>query len=217
MEHVLPKPLLILGARNFALEVADLVSEVPEFELKGFVENNDLSRCNERLEGLPVHWVDDLGSLAADHWAVCAFGSTTRRGFIEQAVGQGMRFATIVHPAARLSGKSVVGPGTVIWPGAMISAYSVLGQHVLVNRGALIGHQTELGDCITVGPGANIAGKCTIGSGSYIGMGAVVVEYIRIGKGAVVAAGSVVTKDVPDNVMVAGMPAVIVKQGVDGL
>jgi sugar O-acyltransferase (sialic acid O-acetyltransferase NeuD family) len=216
MENPLPKPLLILGARNFALEVADLVSDIPEFQLTGFVENIEPARCAERLEGLPVYWVDDLAAMAASHWAVCAFGSTTRRGFIDQAVSYGMRFATLVHPAARLSARSTAGPGTIIWPGAMISAYTTIGEHVIVNRGALIGHNTELGDCITVGPGANIAGSCRISSGSYVGMGAVIVERLRIGNGSVVAAGAVVAKDVPDHVMVAGVPAVIVKQGVDG-
>jgi 2,3,4,5-tetrahydropyridine-2-carboxylate N-succinyltransferase len=42
------------------------------------------------------------------------------------------------------------------------------------------------------------------------------VERVAIGDGSVVAAGAVVTRDVPDHVMVAGMPAVIVKRGVDG-
>ncbi|MCC7341180.1 MAG: acetyltransferase [Bryobacterales bacterium] len=210
------EPLLILGARRFALEVADIVSEIDGFHLAGFVENTDPERCREPLEGLPVHWVDDLASMANTHWAVCAFGSTTRRGFIDQAKAAGMRFATLIHPAARFSSKSSAGPGTLIWPGVVVSAYTVLGAHVLVNRGALIGHHTELGDGITVGPGANIAGACSIGSGSYIGMGSVIVDSMRIGQGAVVAAGAVVTREVPPNVMVAGSPAVVVKQGVDG-
>jgi 2,3,4,5-tetrahydropyridine-2-carboxylate N-succinyltransferase len=47
-------------------------------------------------------------------------------------------------------------------------------------------------------------------------MGAMVVEKFVIGNGSVVAAGAVVTRDVPDNVMVAGMPAVVVKRGIDG-
>lgn len=211
------KPLLILGARKFALEVADVASEIPGFTLAGFVENIDPARCLDKLEGLPVHWVDDLAGLAATHWAVCAFGSTTRRGFIEQAAAHGIRFATLVHPAARVSAKSSVGEGSLIWPGAVVSAYAVIGRHVLVNRGALIGHHTELGDGITVGPGANIAGACRISAGSYIGMGSVIVDYVRVGEGAVVAAGAVVTRDVADHVMVAGSPAMVVKTGVDGL
>ena len=210
------EPLLILGARRFALEVADLVSEIDGYHLTGFVENTDPERCREPLEGLPVHWVDDLAPMAKTHLAVCAFGSTTRRGFIEQAAAAGIRFATLIHPAARFSRKSSAGPGTVIWPGVVVSAYTEIGAHVLVNRGALIGHHTQLGDGITVGPGANIAGACTIGSGCYIGMGSVIVDSMRIGAGSVAAAGAVVTRETPPNVMVAGSPAVVVKHGVDG-
>jgi acetyltransferase EpsM len=212
----LPEPLLILGARIFALEVADLVSEISRFQLAGFVENLDPDRCLQQLEGLPVYWVDELARFADTHSGVCAFGSTRRKAFIQQAVAQGFPFATLVHPAARLSPKSTAGPGTVIWPGAVVSAYTQIGEHVLINRGALIGHNVEVGNCVTVGPGANIAGCCHIGSGSYIAMGSVVVERVTIGAGAMVAAGSVVTKDVPDHVMVAGMPAVIVKKEFDG-
>jgi sugar O-acyltransferase (sialic acid O-acetyltransferase NeuD family) len=213
----LRKPLLILGARNFALEVADLVSEIDEYEVVGFVENYDVVRCNNPLEGLPVYWVDQVRQFAATHWAACAFGSTTRRGFIEQANAAGLPFATLVHPMARLSRKSSAGSGTIIWPGAMISANTRIGEHVIVNRGALIGHNTEIGDGVTVAPGANIAGSCRIESGSYIGIGSVIVERLRVGAGSVVAAGAVVTRDVPDHVMVAGSPAVVVKEGVDGL
>ena len=44
-----------------------------------------------------------------------------------------------------------------------------------------------------------------------IGANAVVIEGIHIGRGAVVAAGAVVIEDVPENAVVAGSPARIVK------
>jgi acetyltransferase-like isoleucine patch superfamily enzyme len=44
-----------------------------------------------------------------------------------------------------------------------------------------------------------------------IGSSATILCGIRIGKGAVVGAGSVVTKDVPENAVVAGNPAKIIK------
>ena len=48
-------------------------------------------------------------------------------------------------------------------------------------------------------------------------MGAIVIERLSIGEGSVVAAGAVVHRDVPAQVLVAGVPAVALKHGVDGL
>ncbi len=44
-----------------------------------------------------------------------------------------------------------------------------------------------------------------------IGANAVVIEGVRIGRGAVVAAGSIVIHDVPENAVVAGVPAKVIK------
>lgn len=42
---------------------------------------------------------------------------------------------------------------------------------------------------------------------AWIGAGAIILPGVTVGKGAIVGAGSIVTKDVPDNVIVAGNPA----------
>ena len=44
-----------------------------------------------------------------------------------------------------------------------------------------------------------------------IGANAVVIEGVHIGRGAVVAAGAIVTQDVPENAVVAGCPARVIK------
>jgi acetyltransferase-like isoleucine patch superfamily enzyme len=46
----------------------------------------------------------------------------------------------------------------------------------------------------------------------WIGMNAVILKGVTIGENSVVAAGAVVSKSVPANVVVAGNPAVIVKE-----
>lgn len=51
-----------------------------------------------------------------------------------------------------------------------------------------------------------------IGSNVWIGAGVIVLPGCRIGNNCVVAAGSVVCRDIPDNVMVAGVPAKIKKK-----
>jgi acetyltransferase EpsM len=207
---------LILGTRTLAIEIADIISEIPDVQLTGFVENMERDKCREKLEGLPVYWVDELEKLSKTHCAVCALATTHRKRFIEQVSAYNTPFATIMHPTARISAKSTLGKGTIVSAGVIIAAYTNLGQHVIVNRGALIGHHTKIGDYVTIQPGANIAGLCTIGDSAYIGMGAIVLDRISIGSHSIVGAGAVVTKDVPDNVQVIGVPAKIVKENIEG-
>ena len=51
-----------------------------------------------------------------------------------------------------------------------------------------------------------------IGDDVWVGANAVILPGVTIGRHAVVAAGAVVTKDVPDNTVVAGVPAKEVKR-----
>jgi len=208
--------LLILGTRTFAIETADIVSEIPEIQTAGFVENLDRDRCRDKLEGLSVYWIDELTDLAESHYAVCALSTTHRKKFIEQAAQYGLSFTKIIHNSSRISSTSCVGNGSIIHPGTIIASHTSLGQHVIVNRGALIGHHTEIGDYSSVQPGANIAGACSIDQSVYIGMGSVIIDKVSVGANSVIAAGAVVVNDVPANVMVAGVPGKIIKQNIDG-
>jgi len=213
---MMKQPVLILGTRTLAVDVMDLIGEMPGFEAAAFVENMDRSLCDHPLEGLPVLWIDDAARYRDTHLAVCALSTTHRRRYVEQAMGLGLRLATLVHPTARLSPRATLGEGCFVSAMAAVSACSTLGRSVFVNRGALIGHHTVIGDYCTIQPGVNIAGAVTIGAGTYVGMGAVVLDKRSIGRGAVIGAGAVVTTDVPDHAQVVGVPARIVRTNVEG-
>jgi acetyltransferase EpsM len=210
------KPLLVLGTRDFSFEIAELAEETGEFEVTAFVENLSRERCADTLEGRPIVWIDDTPELARTHLAICGLGTTRRRIFAEQAAALGLGFATVVHPTARVPGSAELGEGTIVSAGAVLGTRSRLGRHVFVNRGALIGHHTEVGDYASVMPGANIAGFCRIEEGAYVAIGAVIVERKTVGAGSTVGAGAVVTADVDAHVQVVGVPARVVKEGVEG-
>ena len=46
---------------------------------------------------------------------------------------------------------------------------------------------------------------------AWIGAGAIILPGVTVGENAIVAAGTVVTKDVPDNAIVAGVPAKVLR------
>lgn len=59
--------------------------------------------------------------------------------------------------------------------------------------------------------GEGMANSIIIGNGTWVGADSLILGGVTIGDGCVIAAGSVVTKNVPPNVLVAGVPATIKK------
>ncbi|EYD75068.1 Maltose O-acetyltransferase [Rubellimicrobium mesophilum DSM 19309] len=60
-------------------------------------------------------------------------------------------------------------------------------------------------------PGIDVVRPITVGNDVFIGYGSIIMPGVTIGNNVVVGAGSVVTKDVPSDVVVAGVPARIIK------
>jgi acetyltransferase EpsM len=168
------------------------------------------------LEGLPVFWIEDIPYRSGECEVVCAIVTTRRRAFIDDMRRRGYRFGSLIDPSASVSRRARIGNGCILGAGSVVASNADLGEHTIVNRGALIGHDDRIGQCCTIGPGANIAGNVRVGDGSFIGQGAVIRGRLTIGDGAVIAAGAVVLRDVQPNDMVAGIPAEIIRSGVNG-
>lgn len=124
-----------------------------------------------------------------------------------------------IEPGAIIRDYIEIGSKAVIMMGAVINLGSVIGEETMIDMNVVIGGRAQIGKRCHIGAGAVIAGvieppsakPVVIEDDVLIGANAVILEGVTIGKGAVVAAGSVVTKDVAENVVVAGTPAVVIK------
>lgn len=209
------RALLILGAGTFAIEVLE-AAELSGRTVCGFVVSDASLRPSALKEGRPVFTLDDLPSDVDDLEAVGGIVSTRRSALVEAVAARGFGFGTVCHPSAIVSPRAHVGAGVMIGARAIVSANSTIGPHTILNRGANVAHDVSLGAFTTVGPGAVIAGAVTIGPRVWIGVGAVVRDHVTIGEGALVAAGALVMKPVRPHTLVAGSPARVKREGVDG-
>ena len=86
------------------------------------------------------------------------------------------------------------------------------GIGVVVHSKAVIGDNCSIGQQVTIGGGNNrYPGLPIIGNNVRISKGAIVFGGITIGNNVTVGANAVVTKPVPDNAIVAGVPAKILR------
>lgn len=125
-----------------------------------------------------------------------------------------------IEPGAIIRDKVKIAKNAVIMMGAVVNIGAEIGESTMVDMNAVVGARGILGKRVHLGAGAVVAGvleppsksPCEIGDDVLIGANAVILEGVKIGKGSVVAAGSVVVEDVPEGVVVAGIPAKIIKQ-----
>ena len=128
-----------------------------------------------------------------------------------------------IEPGAFIRDKVEIGDNAVIMMGAIINIGAVIGEGSMIDMGAVLGGRATVGKNCHIGAGTVLAGVIEPPSAQpviveddvVIGANAVVLEGCRIGKGAVVAAGAVVVDDVPAGVVVAGVPAKIIKYASD--
>lgn len=89
------------------------------------------------------------------------------------------------------------------------------GMGVVLHPRCVIGKSCLIGQQVTIGGRSKHEAVPVIGDNVFIATGAKVLGPIKIGNNCVIGANAVVVKDVPDNSVAAGVPAKIIKTGID--
>jgi acetyltransferase-like isoleucine patch superfamily enzyme len=101
-------------------------------------------------------------------------------------------------------GHVYIGEGVLIGPNVFISS----GKHIINGKNTI---RTE--DNLYIEKyGKPFSDQVIIGDNCWIGANCVILPGVNLGNGCVVGANSVVTKSFPDNVIIGGVPAKIIKQ-----
>ena len=147
----------------------------------------------------------------------------------DTVVGERCRVEQSTLEGATLEDEVTVGPYSHLRPGAYLERGVSLGnfgevKNARLRRDTKMHHFSYVGDAdigarVNIGAGTitlNYDGvkkhRTVVGDDAFIGSDTLLRAPITIGKGAVTGAGSVVTKDVPDDMVVVGMPARAIKR-----
>jgi len=101
-------------------------------------------------------------------------------------------------------------PGSCTLMKGVKFAYGGIG--VVIHARAVVGESCMIGQGVTIGGKSGWYEVPVIGNNVEISAGARIIGPVRIGSNVVIGANAVVVKDVPDNCIVAGVPACIIRE-----
>ena len=201
------QPLLIFPYNGNGIEALDCIGSAYRFI--GFVDDTPEKRGIDP-NGYPV-WDREAFSRFSDARVLAIPGSpSSYRSRKEIIHGLGIaeeRFASVVHPAARVSPLASIGYNVLIMAGVVITSNALIGSHTCILPNTVIHHDVVLGDWVLIGSNVTIAGNTVVEENCYIGSGSSIMNGLCVGAGALVGLGSNVISSVEAGARVVGNPA----------
>ena len=209
--------MLIVGAKGFAKEVLEVLHQLNQLENLVFYDD-----VNEDIDDVLYNKFPVLKSIEqaqiffkeTDAKFTIGIGNPIlRKKLYDKFTKIGGKFESTISPKASIGSYDVsIGKGTNILSGAILSNSTNIGKGCIIYYNSIITHDCNIGDFVEISPSATILGRVIIDSFTQIGANVTILPNLNIGKNVIVGAGSVVTKDIPDNSLVIGIPAVIKRE-----
>lgn len=211
--------MIIVGAKGFAKEILQVLSVEMQLNDEKIIFFDDVSTDLPDLifnRFSIIRSFDEIEKISTninDNSFVLGVGNPIlRKRFYSKMLTLNMKPTVTIANSVQVGDFDVeIGKGTSIMSGSIITNSIYIGQGCLINLNCTIGHDSYIGDFVELSPNVNISGRCKIGDYTSIGTNAIILPDVEIGQNVIVAAGAVVTKNIPDNCMVAGVPAAVKK------
>jgi len=209
--------MLVIGAKGFAKEVLEVILQLNQLENLVFYDdvNNEVP---EKLFGQfsILRTIQEATNYikTIDNQFTIGIGNPVLRNQLHNKFTDiGGVFTSVISPLATIGSYDVkIGVGSNVLSGAVFSNSSTIGKGCIIYYNSIITHDCIIGDFVEISPAVTLLGRCKIGSYSQIGANATILPDITIGKNVIIGAGSVITKNIPDNCVVVGVPARIIKE-----
>lgn len=155
--------------------------------------------------GVSILCKTNIGSRTIIHSGVVI--GTDGYGYYSDIRGNNVK---VDHFGGVTIGKDVeIGANTCIDRGTLDD--TIIGDNVKIDNLCHIAHNVIVEENSMVIALSMLGGSSVLRKSSYIAPGALIMNQVSVGEGSLVGLGAVVIKDVPDNKVVAGVPARILK------
>lgn len=206
--------LVIYGGGLGARQLLEITRQLDDVEVVGLIDDNP------DLLGTAPGGIEVLGGFAAladlagrgeiDAVAL-SFHSEVRRK-VHRRIREHLdiRILPLVDPRATVGMDVTIEDGALVEAGAVIGPGTVVAEGAIVDVGAVVAHDCYLGPFSHLSPGCALSGVVHLKENVLVGVGAALNSTITVGSGVIVTPGSAVVNDIPDDVVVSGVPARII-------
>lgn len=208
--------MLIIGARGFAKEVLEILHQNFDISDLYFYDDVNIQTPSKIFGEFKVlkneNEVATVFNNMEFKYTIGLGNPALRFKIYERFQNLGGRLSSVVSKFSEIGSYNVnIGIGCNILGGVRISNDVTIGMGTLIYYNSVITHDVIIGKFCEIAPSVNLLGRAQIGNFVKIGSGAIIFPDVKIGCNSIIAAGAVVRNDIPENVMVAGIPAVIKK------
>ncbi|MDR2408905.1 MAG: acetyltransferase [Bacteroidales bacterium] len=197
---------VIWGATGQAIMVKEIL-EYQHVSVSAFFDNN--RELVSPFENIPIYHDEYKIKEYREHYYAVAIGGSHGLDRVRISIklkDYGLIPITVIHPSAYVSNTSILKEGVQILPMSKLCPRTEVGEFSIINTGASVDHECSIGKGVHIAPNAVLCGCVEIGDYSFIGANATILPRIKIGKNVIIGAGAVVTKDVKNNIVLAGNP-----------
>lgn len=214
------KNLVILGGSGIGMIAASIANELGFYKILGFL--NDVLPVGTligKFNTIPVIGAtNDLAKYLQDENTlifIAYVGMQNEKQVFEKIETFNIpsaKFATLIHPSAIIpKGYCQIGNGVLMAPLSQLSPDTTIEDNCILLPNSFVGHDSTLKKFAHIATNAVVGGNVVIGRACHIGSNATIREKITLGDFSLVGAGSVVLRDVPENAIVVGNPAKILR------
>lgn len=209
--------ILIIGSSGHAKVIIDIFEKKDEYQILGLID--DFRGIGEETSGYTVLGkIEDIPSLFLRYQGFSVFVAIGDNWGRYNAVSKILSllpspdFPSAIHPSAQIGKGVVIGSGIAVMAGAVINPDVEIGDFAFINTKASAGHDVTMSDYSSLGPGVTVGGNTFIGEFTAVSIGATIKEKLKIGAHSVIGAGAVLLSDCPDQSIMYGLPARIVRK-----
>ena len=206
---------IIIGAGTYG-EVYLAYLQEANVEVVGFVDDNPILQ-GKTIDGLPILGnTSELEKIKRQYnieAAYCPIGNNELRvKLLSEAKEIGYKTPNYIHPSVILSPNIKMGEGVYILLGSQIMPYVQIEDYVMISMNVNVAHHSILRKGTFLSTGVNYGASIEAKEYAYVGIGATIMTGLHVlGSRCLIGAGAVVIKDVPDNAIMAGVPAKLIK------